>query len=75
MKCPRCEEFLPHLLCEGCGEKIPEGSRFCCWCGNTVLKKGEEDDFSDRMLCPDGSCIGVINESGVCNICGKPKAG
>ncbi|MBM4306237.1 MAG: hypothetical protein FJ123_05810 [Deltaproteobacteria bacterium] len=75
MKCPRCEEFIPYLLCEGCGEKIPEGSRFCCWCGNAALRKGEESDFSDRELCLDGSCIGVINESGACNICGKPKAG
>lgn len=75
MKCPRCEEPLPHLLCEGCGEKIPVGSRFCCWCGKPVVaRETEEDDFSKRELCPDGSCIGVINESGVCNICGKPSA-
>jgi hypothetical protein len=23
-------------------------------------------------LCSDGSCIGVLNEAGVCNVCGKP---
>jgi hypothetical protein len=22
-------------------------------------------------LCSDGSCIGVINEKGICNVCGK----
>ena len=30
------------------------------------------DDVSERVLCNDGSCVGVINEKGVCNICGKP---
>jgi len=35
----------------------------------------EEDEFSRRELCSDGTCIGVINEKGVCNICGKPYAG
>jgi len=28
--------------------------------------------FSERILCRDGNCIGIINERGVCNICGKP---
>jgi hypothetical protein len=35
-------------------------------------KKEGEADFSKRILCSDGNCIGVINEHGVCNICGKP---
>jgi len=30
------------------------------------------NDFSERILCSDGNCIGIINERGVCNICGKP---
>lgn len=72
MKCLRCGEALPYILCEGCGEGIPEKSRFCCWCGNPVLTKDEETDFSERVPCSDGSCIGVINETGACNICGKP---
>jgi len=29
-------------------------------------------DFSDRIPCSDESCIGIINEKGICNICGKP---
>ena len=32
----------------------------------------DEIDFSQRIVCSDGNCIGVINEKGVCNICGKP---
>ena len=73
MKCPRCEETLSSILCQACGEGIPERSLFCCWCGKPVLTKEEESDFSNRMLCSDGSCIGVINETGVCKICGKPS--
>jgi hypothetical protein len=33
------------------------------------------DDFSQRILCSDGNCIGIINEQGFCNICGKPLRG
>jgi len=32
-------------------------------------------EFSERVVCSDGSCIGTINERGVCNVCGKPYAG
>lgn len=75
MRCPRCEEPLPYLLCEACGEKMPFGSRFCCWCGKPISAKEETMDQLERVLCSDGSCIGVINERGVCNICGKPSEG
>ena len=26
----------------------------------------------DRRLCDDGSCVGVIGDSGVCSVCGRP---
>jgi hypothetical protein len=32
-------------------------------------------DFSKRMLCSDGSCIGVIGPDGRCKECGKPYRG
>ena len=72
MKCPRCEETLPFILCKECSREIPEKSCYCCWCGTPVMAEEEGDDFSKRILCSDGSCIGVINERGVCSICGKP---
>lgn len=75
MKCPRCEALIPYIHCSKCGDPIPEKSNFCCWCGSQVLPKEEQSDLSTRVLCPDGTCIGVINASGVCNICGKPLAG
>jgi hypothetical protein len=32
-------------------------------------------DRSERISCSDGSCTGIINEKGFCNICGKPLKG
>jgi hypothetical protein len=26
---------------------------------------------TDRRLCDDGSCVGVVDESGACNVCGR----
>jgi hypothetical protein len=75
MKCPRCNETLPHILCPECRGEIPEKSLYCCWCGQPVEKEEGGDDFSERQLCSDGNCIGVINDQGVCNICGKPHRG
>jgi hypothetical protein len=74
MKCPRCNEALPSFSCPDCGGDIPEKSLYCCWCGHPIRRE-EESDFSDRKLCSDGNCIGVVNEQGVCNICGRPYTG
>jgi hypothetical protein len=27
--------------------------------------------WSDRNVCPDGACIGIIGEGGKCNVCGR----
>jgi len=35
-------------------------------------EKEVEIDFSQRVPCSDGNCIGVINKQGVCHTCGKP---
>jgi hypothetical protein len=72
MKCPQCGETLPFIVCPECKGEIPEKSRHCCWCGNTITVEVDETDFSDRKLCSDGNCIGTINEKGICNVCGKP---
>ena len=32
-------------------------------------------DLSERISCSDGTCTGIINEKGFCNICGKPLQG
>jgi hypothetical protein len=34
-----------------------------------------DDDWSQRRLCPDGNCIGVIGPDGRCRECGRPADG
>jgi hypothetical protein len=74
MKCPHCGEVIPSISCSSCGGEIPEKCLFCCWCGKPA-KKEESVDSSERIPCRDGTCIGTVNEKGVCNVCGKPYAG
>ena len=33
---------------------------------------GDTDHWSNRRLCPDGNCIGVIGPDGRCKECGRP---
>jgi hypothetical protein len=35
-------------------------------------REGEPGFRPDRRLCDDGSCVGVIGNSGVCSVCGRP---
>jgi len=77
MECPHCHQALPFVPCPKCGKETPEGSAYCNQCGTRIervieKRTEEEDDFSNRRLCSDGTCIGIINDKGVCNICGKP---
>ncbi len=75
MKCPHCGETLPFIHCPECGGETSEGSKYCSQCGKPVRKETSEIDFSERVPCADGNCIGTINERGVCNVCGKPYGG
>jgi len=75
MKCAHCGETLPFVLCPECGGETPEGSLFCSQCGKPVKREKAEIDFSERIACSDGNCVGTINEKGVCNLCGKHYSG
>jgi hypothetical protein len=75
MECPHCGYLLAFSSCSECGGEIPAKSRYCCWCGNAIQAEVKEMDFSERIPCSDGNCIGTINEQKVCNICGKPCSG
>jgi hypothetical protein len=89
IECPHCHGELPFRECPECGEKIPLFGKFCCCCGSALADRdspdpnvgpgaasgGDDIDFSKRVLCSDGTCIGVINEHGVCSECGKPYTG
>lgn len=90
LECPHCGEVLGDLTCSTCHRSLPEGSRYCCWCGEELARDeeishvaepgtAEEDegpiDFDNRKLCSDGTCIGVIGSDGRCKECGKPYSG
>ena len=42
---------------------------------NQGMAQGDDADADplddDRELCPDGACIGVIGDDGLCKVCGK----
>jgi RNA polymerase subunit RPABC4/transcription elongation factor Spt4 len=83
MKCAHCGRSLGDRSCPACGTEVLSESLFCHRCGRsleaapspTPSAEGEETDFSKRILCSDGNCIGVVNEQGICKVCGKPYAG
>jgi hypothetical protein len=78
MICEKCGNEGDTTRCGGCGEVILRLGPYCYLCGSMAAKpeiaveETEGDDFADRVLCSDGTCIGVINEKGVCKVCGKP---
>jgi uncharacterized OB-fold protein len=80
MKCPHCEKEISGKTCPECGSETPGEARYCMECGNlleyaeeetTVDTEDDEIDFEDRVLCPDGTCTGIIVD-GKCTECGKP---
>jgi hypothetical protein len=77
MKCERCDADIDSILCNNCGMAIIRLGPYCYLCGTGITRKEEEMegdgvDFSDRILCSDGTCIGVIDDTGLCKVCGKP---
>lgn len=34
----------------------------------------EEFDPAQRRLCPDGACVGVVGDDGICSECGRTEA-
>lgn len=79
MKCPHCDTDLPSRECPECKESVLVEGKFCHQCGAEMPKQEstqfEGADFSERTLCSDGTCIGIVNEKGICNECGKPYTG
>ncbi|MEW6669495.1 MAG: zinc ribbon domain-containing protein [Thermodesulfobacteriota bacterium] len=80
MECPNCHQELPGRRCAHCGALIPLAGRYCMECGarldpgvsqNTAPE--EPFDPDDRILCPDGTCTGIIVD-GRCSECGRPYA-
>lgn len=75
MLCEKCAGETESVTCAHCGKEVARLGPYCYLCGNELTGRAdqqEEGDFSDRILCSDGSCIGVIDEKGFCKECGKP---
>lgn len=80
MLCEKCGQETESITCQHCGEIIARLGSFCYRCGKELagtdqVSSGEESceiDFSERLLCSDGTCIGVIDKNGICKVCGKP---
>ena len=76
MECPHCHQEIPGKKCPSCGLMVPEDSCFCMACGAAMEEKSEHGseeeafDMDDRVLCPDGTCTGIIVD-GKCTECGK----
>ncbi|HOV89155.1 MAG TPA: hypothetical protein PKW07_00385 [Syntrophorhabdaceae bacterium] len=76
MICEKCQAEIETIKCLKCGEHIMPLGNYCYLCGGDLRhREAEEDeesiDLSNRILCSDGTCIGVV-ENGVCKVCGKP---
>lgn len=50
MECPHCQQELPALTCESCGQKALEGAGFCHHCGHQ-LTGGEEPKLLTCSSC------------------------
>ena len=78
MECPHCHKEIPGEECSNCGAIVPFKSHYCMDCGTHLKEKTEdmidkeyEFDLENRVLCPDGTCTGIIID-GKCSECGKP---
>jgi len=80
MKCPHCDKEILGKTCPDCGETMPEEAQYCMRCGSLLVAHDDdvdfgsgdidELDFENRVLCPDGTCTGIIVD-GKCTECGK----
>ena len=83
MKCPHCDQEIPGNPCPQCESTVPEGASYCMDCGSRLSVNhegvaGDEGgaevdngfDLEDRVLCPDGTCTGILID-GKCTECGN----
>lgn len=56
--------------CPECGGETPADGSYCCRCGTFLDIAESAPELAERVLCPDGACIGILNDQGVCSVCG-----
>jgi hypothetical protein len=76
MLCEKCGVEVETILCGACGKEIMKLGSYCYACGQkfeVATQQADESDldFENRILCSDGTCIGLV-EKGICKVCGKP---
>ncbi len=76
MICEKCAGEIVTVICKNCNREILKLGLYCYICGSKFeidVREKEESDFDleSRILCSDGTCIGVV-ENGFCKLCGKP---
>jgi hypothetical protein len=78
MECPHCQKEIPGKECSYCKARVPLESLYCMACGSPFKEpeagpvEDEEGafDLENRILCPDGTCTGII-VNGRCTECGR----
>ena len=82
MECPHCHKEIASKVCPQCGTATPEDSLYCMHCGAHLGEdepfsediEDEDLEFEDRVLCPDGTCTGIMID-GKCSECGRSSDG
>lgn len=71
-KCRECDKPYEGVLPDGHGTETvhPEVTEEPKPISEEIVES--DDDWDKRVLCGDGSCIGVIGPDGKCKECGKP---
>ncbi len=69
MQCPHCGGDLEETICPACGAANLPMALYCSQCGER-LPEEPSPDLAERILCPDGACIGILNAQGECSQCG-----
>jgi uncharacterized OB-fold protein len=75
--CPECGTVTPGeaRYCMECGSLLAYAGETASVEGDeaeeTASVESDEIDFENRVLCPDGTCTGIIVD-GKCSECGKP---
>lgn len=80
---PAASEGRKLLTCSTCGQHLLPEAGYCHACGQPAHEHDHEHahdddgdgqglDFSKRVACGDGACIGIIGPDGKCTECGKP---